>query len=113
MAGFWLLLGGGAAIVSTCLIAIWHQTPGNRKEFRRRTRGSLMLNFGRSFVALGWIAATGLAVVRLAAAAIIPALIALGFCWRCTKAGRSARAGLSVTHRPVKIAECSLCIRRL
>lgn len=79
MAGFWLLLGGAAAILSTCLIAIWHQTPGNRKEFRRRTRGSLMLNFGRSFVALGWVAATGLAVSGWAIAAIIPAIISLGF----------------------------------
>jgi ABC-2 type transport system permease protein len=79
IAGVWLLLGGSAAILSTCLIAIWHQTPGNRKEFRRRTRGSLMLNFGRSFVALGWIGATGLAVSGWAIAAIIPAIIAMGF----------------------------------
>ena len=78
MVGFWLLLGGAAAIVSTCLIAIWHQTPGNRKEFRRRTRGSLLLNFGRSFVAFGWIGATGLAVSGWPLLAIIPALIALG-----------------------------------
>ncbi len=79
MAGFWMLLGGAAAILSTCLIAIWHQTPGNRKEFRRRTRGSLMLNVGRSFVAVGWIGATGLAVSGWAIAAIIPAIISLGF----------------------------------
>lgn len=78
MAGFWILLGGAAAIVSACLIAIWHQTPGNRKEFRRRTRGSLMLNIGRSFVAFGWIGATGLAVAGWPLAAIVPALIALG-----------------------------------
>ncbi len=78
LVGFWLLLGGAAAIVSTCLIAIWHQTPGNRKEFRRRTRGSLLLNFGRSFVAFGWIGATGLAVSGWPLLAIIPALIALG-----------------------------------
>jgi len=78
MTGFWLLLGGVAAILSTCFIAIWHQTPGNRKEFRRRTRGSLMLNLGRSFVALGWIGATALAVSGWALAAIVPALISLG-----------------------------------
>ena len=78
MVGFWLLLGGAAAIVSTCLIAIWHQTPGNRKEFRRRTRGSLLLNFGRSFVAFGWIGATGLAISGWPLLAIIPALLALG-----------------------------------
>lgn len=76
---FWLLLGGTAAITSACLIAIWHQTPGSRKEFRRRTRGSLMLNFGRAFVSLGWIGATFLAVSGWALVAIIPAIIALGF----------------------------------
>jgi len=79
MVGFWLLLGGSAAILSSCLIAIWHQTPGNRKEFRRRTRGSLALNVSRVFVSLGWIAATGLAVSGWALAAIIPAIISLGF----------------------------------
>ncbi|MEZ5959705.1 MAG: hypothetical protein R3C30_04660 [Hyphomonadaceae bacterium] len=79
MVSFWLLLGGSAAIVSACLIAIWHQTPGSRKEFRRRTRGSLMLNFGRAFVSLGWIGATFLAVAGWAPAAIIPAIISLGF----------------------------------
>lgn len=76
---FWLLLGGSAAIVSACLIAIWHQTPGSRKEFRRRTRGSLALNLSRAFVSLGWIGATGLAVSGWAPAAIIPAIISLGF----------------------------------
>jgi ABC-2 type transport system permease protein len=77
-AGFWMVLGGVAAIVSTCLIAIWHQTPGSRKQFRRRTRGSLMLNLGRSFVAMGWIGATGLAVSGWAIFAILPALVSLG-----------------------------------
>ncbi len=78
MAGFWLLVGGAAAILSACLIAIWHQQPGSRKDFRRRTRGDLMLNLARSFVGLGWIGATALAVSGWALAAIIPALIALG-----------------------------------
>jgi ABC-2 type transport system permease protein len=78
MAGVWLLIGGAAAIVSTCFIAVWHQTPGNRKEFRRRTRGSLMLNFGRAFVGLGWVSATALAVSGRPIFAIIPAIIALG-----------------------------------
>jgi ABC-2 type transport system permease protein len=77
-AGFWMVIGGVAAIISTCLIAIWHQTPGSRKQFRRRTRGSLMLNFGRSFVAMGWIGATGLAVSGWAIFAILPALVSLG-----------------------------------
>jgi ABC-2 type transport system permease protein len=79
LAGFWLLLGGGAAIFSACLIAIWHQTPGTRKEFRRRTRGTLALNFSRALVSIGWIGATGLAVAGWPLASIIPAIISLGF----------------------------------
>lgn len=78
MAGVWLLIGGSAAIISTCLIAVWYQTPGNRKEFRRRSRGSLPLNLGRFFIALGWIGGTGLAVSGYPLLAIIPALIVLG-----------------------------------
>ena len=78
VAAFWLILGVGMAIASACLIAIWHQVPGNRKNFRRRARGSLVANLGQMFVILGWSAATGLAVNGWAIAAIIPALIALG-----------------------------------
>jgi ABC-2 type transport system permease protein len=78
MAGLWLLAGGAAAITSTCLIAIWSQAPGSRKAFRRRTRGSLMLNLGRSFVAVGWIGATGLAISGWALAGVIPAIVSLG-----------------------------------
>jgi ABC-2 type transport system permease protein len=78
MAGIWLLIGGAAAISSTCLIAVWHQQPGNRKEFRRRSRGSILLNFGRSFVAFGWMGATALAVAGQPLLAIVPAIIALG-----------------------------------
>lgn len=78
MAGFWLLAGGSGAIASAALIAVWHQAPGSRKEFRRRTRGTLLLNFGRSVVAFGWVGATGLAVSGWPLLALIPALIALG-----------------------------------
>jgi ABC-2 type transport system permease protein len=78
MAGVWLLIGGGAAIASTCLIAIWYQQPGNRKEFRRRTRGSLALNVGRITIMAAWIGAVGLAVSGWPLFSIIPALIALG-----------------------------------
>jgi len=78
IAALWLLIGGSAAIISTCLIAIWYQAPGNRKEFRRRTRGSLLLNLGRVLVSFAWIGATGLAVGGLEVFAIIPAFIALG-----------------------------------
>ena len=74
----WLLIGGSAAILSTCLIAIWHQAPGNRKEFRRRTRGDLLLNLGRSFVAFAWEGATFLAVRGWPLIALAPAVVALG-----------------------------------
>lgn len=78
MAGLWLLIGGCAAILSACLIAIWRQAPGNRKEFRRRTRGDLLLNLGRSFVAFAWMGATFLAVRGWPLIALAPALVALG-----------------------------------
>jgi ABC-2 type transport system permease protein len=78
LAGFWLILGGGAAIVSACLIAIWYQKPGTRKNFRRRTRAGFFVNLGQAFITLCWVGATGLAVAGWAIASIIPALMALG-----------------------------------
>lgn len=77
-AAFWLAVGVGAAIVSACLVGIWHQVPGNRKNFRRRSRGSLGSNLGQAFVIFAWSGATGLAIVGFELAAIIPAIIALG-----------------------------------
>jgi len=77
-AGFWLLIGVTASIVSACLIGIWHQAPGSRKNFRRRRRGSLVASFGQLFVLLGWAVATWAAVSGYAVLGIIPALIALG-----------------------------------
>jgi ABC-2 type transport system permease protein len=78
MAGVWLFIGGLCAIASACLIAIWHQAPGSRKNFRRRTRGSFLVGFGQLFVTLGWTGATALAVVGWPLFALLPALIALG-----------------------------------
>jgi ABC-2 type transport system permease protein len=77
-AGFWLLLGGAGAIISACLIAIWFQKPGTRKNFRRRTRAGFFVNMGQAFITLCWVGATGLAVVGWPLASIIPVLIALG-----------------------------------
>lgn len=78
-AAFWLSLGVGAAIASACFIAIWHQTPASRKDFRRRrAQSSFGAAIGQSFVLMGWAGATGLAVAGWPLAAIIPALIALG-----------------------------------
>jgi ABC-2 type transport system permease protein len=79
MAGVWLLLGSAAAIASACLIGIWHQRPGDRKNFRRRrANASLAATLGQSFVTLSWAGATGLAVAGMALLSIIPALIAIG-----------------------------------
>jgi hypothetical protein len=78
MAGFWLLIGTTASIISSCLIGIWHQAPGNRRNFRRRTRGSLVSMLGQLFVLFGWAVATGLAVNGWPLFSIIPALIAIG-----------------------------------
>lgn len=77
-AGFWLMIGGAAAIISVCLIAIWYQKPGTRKNFRRRTRAGFFVNLGQAFITMSWVAATGLAVAGWAIASIIPVLIASG-----------------------------------
>ena len=77
-AGFWLALGVTASIISACLIGVWHQAPGSRKNFRRRRRGSLIATLGQLFVLIGWAAATGFAVDGLPIISIIPAIIALG-----------------------------------
>jgi len=77
-AGFWLMVGGAGAIISVCLIAIWYQKPGTRKNFRRRTRAGFFVNMGQAFITLSWVSATGLAVAGWAIASIIPVLIAAG-----------------------------------
>lgn len=78
MAGVWLFIGGGLAVGSACLIAVWHQAPGDRKNFRRRRRGTFLVSFGQLFVTLGWTAATAIAVVGYPVLSILPALIAIG-----------------------------------
>ncbi|WP_395647144.1 hypothetical protein [Terricaulis sp.] len=78
LAGVWLFIGGLCAIASACLIAVWHQVPGSRKNFRRRTRGGFLVGFGQIFVTLGWVAATAAAVSGWEIVAILPTLIALG-----------------------------------
>jgi ABC-2 type transport system permease protein len=78
MAGVWLFIGGVLAIGSACLVAVWHQAPGDRKNFRRRRRGTFLVSFGQFFVTIGWTAATALAVVGWPLLSLLPALIALG-----------------------------------
>ncbi len=77
-AGFWLMLGAAGAIVSACLIAIWYQKPGTRKNFRRRTRAGFFVTVGQVFITFCWVGATGLAVAGWAIGSIIPVLIASG-----------------------------------
>jgi ABC-2 type transport system permease protein len=78
MAGVWLLIGSGLAIMSSGLIGIWHQRPGSRKNFRRRRGQTIAASIGQSFITFGWAGATGLAVAGWAIVAVIPALISLG-----------------------------------
>jgi ABC-2 type transport system permease protein len=78
MAGVWLWLGGAAAIASTCLIGVWRQQPGSRKNFRRRTPRTLGTSFGQFFVNFCWASATGFAVGGVALLGLIPGLIAIG-----------------------------------
>lgn len=78
MAGLWLFLGASMAVASVCLVSVWHQAPGNRKTFRARSRGSIWVNIGRSFLAFCWAGATALAVSGWALASILPVVVALG-----------------------------------
>jgi ABC-2 type transport system permease protein len=77
-AGFWVLLGAAFAIASACLIAIWYQRPGSRKNFRRRTRAGFFINLAQVFITFCWTGATWFAVFGWPLISIIPALIALG-----------------------------------
>src|SRR5262249_1624131 len=53
-AGFWVMIGGVGAITSACLIAIWYQQPGSRKNFRRRTRAGFFVNLAQVFITFCW-----------------------------------------------------------
>ena len=74
----WLALAAIGAVVSACMIGIWYQKPGNRKDFRRRRGGSFLAGLGQTFVTLLWGIAAGMAVSGWAIVAIIPAIVALG-----------------------------------
>jgi ABC-2 type transport system permease protein len=78
MAGVWLLIGGGAASISSALVGIWHQTPGSRKNFRRRAGTSLSATIGQTFLTFSWAAATGLSVAGWPLLGLLPAIIAVG-----------------------------------
>ncbi|MGH6951347.1 MAG: hypothetical protein ACREH4_10760, partial [Vitreimonas sp.] len=77
-AGAWLFVGCALSIASVCLMQVWYQTPGSRKDFRRRKRGSFMVGFAQFFITTGWTGSTAFAVSGWALASIIPGLIALG-----------------------------------
>ncbi|MEQ1619333.1 MAG: hypothetical protein ABL883_13435 [Terricaulis sp.] len=92
-AALWLAGGIAAAIISACLIAIWHQVPGSRKDFRRRrAQGSFGAAMGQGIVLMGWSAATGLAVAGLPLGSIIPALISLGLTLALSESRPKAQA---------------------
>jgi ABC-2 type transport system permease protein len=77
-AGLWVLIGAGFAIASACLIAIWYQRPGNRKNFRRRTRAGFFVNLAQVFITFCWTGATWFAVFGWPLISILPAIMALG-----------------------------------
>jgi ABC-2 type transport system permease protein len=77
-AGFWVFLGAAGAIASSCLIAIWYQVPGSRKNFRRRTRAGFFVNLAQVFITFCWTGATWFAVFGWALISILPAIVALG-----------------------------------
>jgi ABC-2 type transport system permease protein len=77
-AGFWVMLGAVGAIASACLIAIWYQRPGSRKNFRRRTRAGFFINLAQVFITFCWTGATWFAVFGWPLISILPAIVALG-----------------------------------
>jgi ABC-2 type transport system permease protein len=77
-AGFWVMLGAAGAIISSCLIAIWYQQPGSRKNFRRRTRAGFLVNIAQVFITFCWTGATWFAVFGWALISILPAIVAIG-----------------------------------
>jgi len=92
-AGFWVLLGAAGAIVSSCLIAIWYQTPGSRKNFRRRTRAGFFVNLAQVFITFCWTGATWFAVFGWALISILPAIVALGLLLALHESRPAARTG--------------------
>jgi ABC-2 type transport system permease protein len=78
MAGVWLWIGSAAAVASTCLIGVWRQQPGARRNFRRRAPRTLATSMGQFFVNFCWAGATGFAAGGVPLLGLIPALIAIG-----------------------------------
>jgi len=78
LAGLWVLMGAGFAIASACLIAIWYQRPGNRKNFRRRTRAGFFVSLAQVFITVCWTGATWFAVFGWPLISILPGIMALG-----------------------------------
>ncbi len=74
----WAIAGVLAGMLSAATIQIWRQTPGSRRDFmRKRAQGSMVAQFGQSFVALLISGAAGLGAYGLPWLAIIPAILAL------------------------------------
>lgn len=73
-----VVFGSIAAATTAAQISIWHQQPGNRKDFRRKRNTSWTAAFGQAFVAVAWGGAATLAISPFAALAFIPVLIAVG-----------------------------------
>lgn len=78
VAALWLAVGVAAAILSSSLVAIWHQRPCSRREFRRRARASMGASLGQLLLELGLAAATGLAVAGWPLASLAPTAVVAG-----------------------------------
>ncbi len=70
-------VGGMSAATGSGLIQLWWQKPANRKDFRRRRQGSILV----AFAEFAWLALCGFATWLAAVqqwAFVVPAIVAIG-----------------------------------
>lgn len=77
IAGFAALAGAAAAGGSSALINIWHQRPGQRRDFRKSRRSSWIVSLAETGVAFSWAAAAAL-LALLQPWWLIPACVGAG-----------------------------------
>ena len=82
-------LGCAAAALSAGLINLWWSKPGQRRDFRKRRQGSVLVNLVETLMLFGWGAATWLATAGMALWALLPLALAL--------------AVLAAMRRPVRL----------
>ncbi len=77
VAGLAALAGAAAAGGSSALINIWHQRPGQRRDFRKSRRSSWIVSLAETGVAFSWAAAAAL-LALLQPWWLIPACVGAG-----------------------------------